>query len=176
MTDITNGHTGLGAANADRAFFGHPRGLSVLFFSEMWERFSYYGLRALLILYMTADVATGGLGYDVATAGIIYGTYTSMVYLMAVPGGWLADRVFGQKIGLFHVFQLGLAEPGFAAVEDRYFEFELGLPGHDMFLVAALEFTFLFEAAEKFQIGDVARGIREAVAPRRSLQLEFPHL
>ncbi|MDX2143819.1 MAG: oligopeptide:H+ symporter, partial [Rhodospirillaceae bacterium] len=83
--------------SADRAFFGHPRGLATLFFSEMWERFSYYGLRALLILYMTASVSIGGLGLDVATAGIIYGTYTSMVYLMSVPGGWLADRVLGQR-------------------------------------------------------------------------------
>ena len=53
----------------DRAFFGHPRGLSTLFFTEMWERFSYYGMRALLILFMTAAPATGGLGFDTATAG-----------------------------------------------------------------------------------------------------------
>ena len=52
----------------DRAFFGHPRGLSTLFFTEMWERFSYYGMRALLILFMTAPLATGGLGFDTATA------------------------------------------------------------------------------------------------------------
>jgi POT family proton-dependent oligopeptide transporter len=81
----------------DRAFFGHPKGLSTLFFAEMWERFSYYGLRALLILYMTAAVAEGGLGMDVATAGAVYGTYTAMVYLMSVPGGWLADKVIGQR-------------------------------------------------------------------------------
>ena len=65
----------------DRAFFGHPRGLSTLFFTEMWERFSYYGMRALLILFMTAAPATGGLGFDTATAGAVYGLYTSMVYL-----------------------------------------------------------------------------------------------
>ena len=82
---------------ADRAFFGHPKGLSTLFFAEMWERFSYYGLRAILILYMTASVAEGGLGLDVATAGAVYGTYTAMVYLMSVPGGWLADKVIGQR-------------------------------------------------------------------------------
>ena len=52
----------------DRAFFGHPRGLSTLFFTEMWERFSYYGMRGFLILYMTAAVAAGGLGLDAATA------------------------------------------------------------------------------------------------------------
>ena len=81
----------------DRAFFGHPRGLSTLFFTEMWERFSYYGMRALLILFMTAPVATGGLGFDTATAGAVYGLYTSMVYMSTLPGGWLADRVIGQR-------------------------------------------------------------------------------
>ncbi len=82
---------------ADTAFFGHPRGLSTLFFTEMWERFSYYGMRALLILFMTAAAAEGGLGLDVATAGAIYGLYTAAVYLTALPGGWLADRWIGQR-------------------------------------------------------------------------------
>ena len=81
----------------DRAFFGHPRGLSTLFFTEMWERFSYYGMRALLILFMTASAAQGGLGFDTATAGAIYGLYTSMVYMMTLPGGWIADRLIGQR-------------------------------------------------------------------------------
>ncbi|MGA2715203.1 MAG: peptide MFS transporter [Bryobacteraceae bacterium] len=87
------------AANArwDRSFFGHPRGLSTLFFTEMWERFSYYGMRALLILFMTATVANGGLGFPVSKAGAIYGLYTAMVYLVSVPGGWLADRITGQR-------------------------------------------------------------------------------
>lgn len=84
-------------SNADRAFFGHPRGLSTLFFTEMWERFSYYGMRGFLIFYMTANNATGGMGLDTATAAAIYGTYTSMVYLMSVPGGWFADQVLGQR-------------------------------------------------------------------------------
>jgi POT family proton-dependent oligopeptide transporter len=81
----------------DRAFFGHPRGLSTLFFTEMWERFSYYGMRALLILFMTAPLATGGLGFDTATAGAVYGLYTSMVYMTTLPGGWIADRLIGQR-------------------------------------------------------------------------------
>jgi POT family proton-dependent oligopeptide transporter len=81
----------------DRGFFGHPRGLSPLFFTEMWERFSYYGMRGFLILYMTASVSMGGMGLDTATAAAVYGTYTSLVYLMSVPGGWLADRVLGQR-------------------------------------------------------------------------------
>jgi POT family proton-dependent oligopeptide transporter len=85
------------SAARDTRFFGHPRGLSVLFFTEMWERFSYYGMRAILILFMTASVATGGLGFDTAKAGAIYGTYVSMVYITSLPGGWLADRFLGQR-------------------------------------------------------------------------------
>ena len=81
----------------DRSFFGHPRGLSTLFFTEMWERFSYYGMRALLILFMTAPVAVGGLGFDTAAAGAIYGLYTSMVYMTSLPGGWIADRLIGPR-------------------------------------------------------------------------------
>jgi proton-dependent oligopeptide transporter, POT family len=88
---------GLGEAAADKAFFGHPRGLSTLFFSEMWERFSYYGMRGFLLLYMTASATVGGMGMDAATAAPIYGMYTSMVYLSNLPGGWLADRLFGQR-------------------------------------------------------------------------------
>jgi len=86
----------------DRAFFGHPRGLSTLFFTEMWERFSYYGMRALLILFMTASLTTGGLGFDTATAGAVYGLYTSMVYMATLPGGWIADRLIGQRRAVFY--------------------------------------------------------------------------
>ena len=84
-------------ASTDRGFFGHPRGLSTLFFTELWERFSYYGMRALLILFMTASAADGGLGFDVASAGAVYGLYTAMVYLLSLPGGWIADRIVGQR-------------------------------------------------------------------------------
>ena len=84
-------------------FFGHPRGLSTLFFTEMWERASYYGMRALLILFMTAAVtgANPGMGLDVTTAGAIYGLYTGMVYLLALPGGWVADNLWGQRKAVF---------------------------------------------------------------------------
>lgn len=80
-------------------FFGHPKGLSTLFFTEMWERFSYYGMRALLTLFMTtATIETNpGLGFDVATAGAIYGMYTALVYITALPGGWIADNLWGQR-------------------------------------------------------------------------------
>lgn len=76
---------------------GHPRGLTTLFFTEMWERFSYYGMRAMLILYMTTAVAAGGLGFDDKTAASIYGVYTGSVYLMSIPGGWFADNVLGTR-------------------------------------------------------------------------------
>jgi POT family proton-dependent oligopeptide transporter len=78
-------------------FFGHPRGLSTLFFTEMWERFSYYGMRALLTLYMTAKMADGGLGFDEAYAGVIYATYTSSVWYLPLVGGWLADKILGAR-------------------------------------------------------------------------------
>src|SRR6266436_1982878 len=86
-----------GARPYDHAFFGHPRGLSTLFFTEMWERFSYYGMRALLILFMTAPIAAGGLGFETGVAGAVYGLYTSMVYMTSLPGGWIADRLIGQR-------------------------------------------------------------------------------
>jgi len=85
------------AGTRDTAFFGHPPGLSTLFFTEMWERFSFYGMRALLILFMTATPQAGGLGFDTATAGAIYGLYTAMVYLTTLPGGWIADRLIGAQ-------------------------------------------------------------------------------
>ena len=85
----------------DTRFFGHPRGLSTLFFTEMWERFSYYGMRALLILFMTSPIAAGGLGFGTAKAGPIYALYVSSVYLLSLPGGWVADRVLGLRRTVF---------------------------------------------------------------------------
>ena len=80
--------------------FGHPRGLMTLFFTELWERFGYYGMRALLILYMT-DAARGGLGLSTEISGAIYGLFTFGVYALALPGGWIADRVLGQRRSVF---------------------------------------------------------------------------
>jgi POT family proton-dependent oligopeptide transporter len=98
--------------------FGHPKGLMTLFFTEMWERFSYYGMRALLIIFMTKTIVDGGLGFDDPTAGAVYGLYTMGVYLLALPGGWLADRLFGLKKSVWYggiIIALGhfmLAIPG----------------------------------------------------------------
>lgn len=82
-------------------FVGHPRGLGTLFFTELWERFSYYGMRSILILYMTSTAGQGGLGFTDQRASSIYGTYTMAVYLMAIPGGLLADYVTGARTAVF---------------------------------------------------------------------------
>jgi POT family proton-dependent oligopeptide transporter len=76
---------------------GHPRGIYTLFFTEMWERFSYYGMRALLVLYMVAEVKNGGMGLTDEMAAAIYGLYTALVYMAALPGGWVGDRLLGAK-------------------------------------------------------------------------------
>ena len=75
---------------------GHPRGLSTLFFTEMWERFSYYGMRAFLILYLVAPVTAGGLGFDPVAAASVYGTYTGSAWGAGILGGLVADRLLGQ--------------------------------------------------------------------------------
>ncbi|MGW8374639.1 oligopeptide:H+ symporter [Streptomyces sp. ODS28] len=89
----------LPAANggSGKSFFGHPRGLATLFMTEMWERFSFYGMRALLVLYLTAAVVDGGMGMATATAVALYSVYNATVYLMSMPGGWLGDRVWGPR-------------------------------------------------------------------------------
>lgn len=84
------------------AFFGHPKGLQTLFFTEMWERMSYYGMRILLVLYMTASIQEGGLEISVAAAGAIYGLYTGAVYFMGLPGGWIADRLIGGQKAIWY--------------------------------------------------------------------------
>ncbi|MFF5391063.1 peptide MFS transporter [Streptomyces sp. NPDC013012] len=101
-SSLTASSTGI--PEYEKTFLGHPRGLATLFLTEMWERFSYYGMRALLVLYLVSggvDAATGsqggGLAMTAATATAIYSVYVSMVYLMAMPGGWFGDRVWGAR-------------------------------------------------------------------------------
>jgi POT family proton-dependent oligopeptide transporter len=86
----------------DKRFFGHPLGLATLFFTEMWERFSYYGMRALLKLFMPAAIIMGGFGMTQEESSTVYAIYTSMVYLVAIPGGWLADNFLGQRRSLMY--------------------------------------------------------------------------
>ncbi|MCX5198871.1 oligopeptide:H+ symporter [Streptomyces sp. NBC_00249] len=96
--------TGSPSSAHEKTLFGHPIGLATLFMTEMWERFSYYGMRALLVLYLVSggtDAATGsqggGLGFKMGVATAIYSVYVAMVYLMAMPGGWFGDRVWGAR-------------------------------------------------------------------------------
>ena len=90
------------AGALDTRFFGHPRGLSTLFFTEMWERFSYYGIRPLLVLFMTAALLDGGFGFDRETASAIVGIYAFCVYLASLPGGWIADRWLGLQRAIWY--------------------------------------------------------------------------
>jgi len=82
---------------SSKTWFGHPVGLSTLFFTELWERFSYYGMRALLVLFMMDNIDKGGFEMDQKTASSIYGLYTAFVYLACLPGGWIADRLLGAQ-------------------------------------------------------------------------------
>ena len=85
----------------DTRFFGHPRGLATLFTTEMWERFSYYGLRPLLVLFMTAALVDGGFAFERGQASAIVGIYAAFVYLASLPGGWIADRLLGLRRAIF---------------------------------------------------------------------------
>ncbi|MGI9201070.1 MAG: peptide MFS transporter [Woeseiaceae bacterium] len=95
MTDTT-------ADESQAQVFGHPRGLMTLFFTEMWERFSYYGMRALLVLFMTDQIMNGGMELTDQSATAIYGIYTALVYVVALPGGWIADRLLGAQKAVFY--------------------------------------------------------------------------
>src|SRR3954467_14544335 len=83
--------------DVDKAFFGHPAGLSTLFFTEMWERLSYYGARTFLYIYMFTPIALGGRGMSDGAAATVMALYLSSVYLLSLPGGWIADRFLGQR-------------------------------------------------------------------------------
>ncbi len=89
-----------GAGSPQSEFLGHPRPLFTLFFAEMWERFSYYGMRALLTLYMVAPLAAGGMDMPTARASLIYGTYTMSVYMLSIPGGTIADSILGSRMAV----------------------------------------------------------------------------
>ena len=86
----------------EKRFFGHPMGLLVLFLTEMWERFSYYGMRAILFLYLTKGASEGALGLPENTGGAIMGLYMASVYLLTLPGGWIADNILGQKKAIWY--------------------------------------------------------------------------
>lgn len=103
-----------------KTFLGHPIGLFILFFTEMWERFSYYGMRALLVLYISSTVGDGGLGWTKASALELYGWYTMLVYVMSIPGGIIADKFLGQKKSVLYGAIILVAGHGILAVEQMW--------------------------------------------------------
>ena len=105
-----------------KELFGHPVGLYVLFFTEMWERFSYYGMRAILVLYLVAETSTdnAGLGWSNGEALALYGWYTMLVYVASIPGGWIADKFLGQKKAVLYGGILLVAGHSILAVEQMW--------------------------------------------------------
>lgn len=110
--------------NSQKQIFGHPAGLYVLFFTEMWERFSYYGMRAILVLYLvaesTADTINPGLNWETGAALSLYGTYTMLVYVASIPGGWIADNILGQKKSVLYGGILLVLGHSILAVEEMW--------------------------------------------------------
>jgi POT family proton-dependent oligopeptide transporter len=105
-----------------KELFGHPAGLYVLFFTEMWERFSYYGMRAILVLYLVAKTQgeNSGLGWTNGEALSLYGTYTMLVYVASIPGGWIADKFLGQKKSVLYGGILLVAGHSVLAIEEMW--------------------------------------------------------
>ena len=110
--------------SSQKQLFGHPVGLYVLFFTEMWERFSYYGMRAILVLYLvaesTADAINPGLNWETGEALGLYGTYTMLVYVASIPGGWIADNLLGQKKSVLYGGILLVLGHSILAVEEMW--------------------------------------------------------
>ncbi|MBT8115160.1 MAG: peptide MFS transporter [Arenicella sp.] len=111
----------------NEGFFGHPKGLQTLFLTEMWERMSYYGMRGLLVLFMTAALQEGGLALTTATATAIYGLYTASVYFMGLPGGWIADRLIGGQRAIWY---------GGIIIMSGHIV--LAIPSHDTFFIGLI--------------------------------------
>lgn len=113
-----------------KGFFGHPWGLSTLFLTEMWERFSFYGIRPLLTLYMAAALMDGGFGFERPQATAIVGIYSSSVYLSSLPGGWIADRLLGLRRAILYgaiLISAGHISIGLSALAGGKLTFFLGL-------------------------------------------------
>lgn len=116
-------------------FLGHPKGLFLLFGTEMWERFGYYGMRAILVLYLVASVQDGGFGWTPAEALGLYGTFTMAVYVTPLIGGWLADNYIGQRKAIIFggiifaagYFTLGIPKTMLVGMEEEVFYLGLTL-------------------------------------------------
>lgn len=138
-----------------KTILGHPAGLFVLFFTEMWERFSYYGMRALLVLYISSTVGDGGLGWTKASAIELYGWYTMLVYVMSIPGGIIADRFLGQKKSVLYGAIILVAGHGILAVEQEW-AFYTGL-GLIIFGVGMLKPNISTMVGGLYKKGDLRR-------------------
>jgi POT family proton-dependent oligopeptide transporter len=116
----------MAASHDDRTWFGHPRGLATLYFTELWERFSYYGMRAILVLFLIAPAENGGLGMDARGAGLVYGTYTMSAFLFAIVGGFVGDRFLGARRAV-RIAALVIAGGHFTLALHSHATFYLGL-------------------------------------------------
>ncbi|MDT6979999.1 peptide MFS transporter [Levilactobacillus zymae] len=140
----------------DKSFFGQPRGLSTLFFTEMWERFSYYGMRAILIYYMYYSVTKGGLGFDQGTAASVMSIYGSMVYLSSVLGGYLSDRVWGSRRTVF-----------IGGVLIMFGHIALSVPAGKMALFVSILLIVLGTGLLKPNVSEMVGSLYDAGDPRR---------
>jgi POT family proton-dependent oligopeptide transporter len=143
---------GIQHASEDRSFFGHPKGLSTLFFTEMWERMAYYGIRPLLVLFMTAAMIDGGFGFDRTTASSIVGIYAACVYLASLPGGWVADRLLGLRRAIW--YGAILISAGQVAVSASIF-MHLGRPAFFVGLILIVFGTGLLKPNVSAIVGDL---------------------
>ena len=141
----------------EKEIFGHPIGLYVLFFTEMWERFSYYGMRAILVLYLVAETTEGnaGLGWTNGEALSLYGWYTMLVYVASIPGGLIADKLLGQKKSVLYGGILLVAGHSILAIEELW-AFYLGL-GLIILGVGLLKPNISTMVGGLYQQGDIRR-------------------
>ena len=133
----------------------HPAGLRTLFFTEMWERMSYYGMRALLVLFMVDAVEKGGLGFTDQTATAVYGLYTAAVYLVTLPGGWIADRLLGAQKTIWY-----------GAIIIMFGHFILAIPSFYAFVIGLI-FVICGTGLLKPNISAVVGELYEPGDPRR---------
>ena len=139
-----------------KGFFGHPKGLSTLFFTEFWERFSYYGMRAILLYYMYYEVTQGGLGIDKTTANSIMAIYGSLVYMSGIIGGWIADRILGMNRTVFY-----------GGVLIMIGHIILSLPGGFSALLISMLFIVIGTGLLKPNVGGMVGELYSKTDPRR---------
>jgi len=137
-------------------FVGHPKGLFTLFFTEFWERFSYYGMRAILIFFMYYELHEGGLGLDRGTANSIMAIYGSMVYMSGILGGWIADRILGTRRTIFY-----------GGVFIMFGHFLLALPGGVSMLFVSMFFIVIGTGLLKPNISSIVGDMYAETDSRR---------